>query len=88
MLSELLKNGEVFCNDPEKIDLITHDIELTSDIPVKLRDNRNSPRQAENLKAEIKRKLELGAVIEGESEYDSSMILVEMPGRDPREFTD
>lgn len=31
--------------------------------------------------------LDLGAVIEGESEYDSSMVLVEMPGQDPRAFT-
>lgn len=82
------KNGEVFCNDPEKSDSITHDIELTSDILVKLRDNQNSPRQAENLKPKIKRMLELGVVIEVESEYDSSMILVGMPGRDPRALPD
>lgn len=88
-LAKLLGNNlEVSSNKPGRTDMITHDTELTSDVPIRLRPYRTYPRQTEIFKAEIKRMLELNIMVEGQSDYTSPMILVMSPERDPRQCID
>lgn len=88
-LAALLKRYEhIFSDTPGCTDLVEHDIELTEEKPIKLRAYRTSPRQAEILKTEIKRMLDLGIIKEGVSDFTSPMILVEAPGKDPRPCID
>lgn len=84
----LIKHKKVFSNIPGRTNLIEHDIELTSDKPVRMKPYRTSPRQTDILKSEIQRMLELGIIKEGESDYTSPMILVEALGREPRPCVD
>lgn len=65
-----------------------HDIELTSDQPVRSRPYRVSPRRNEILRAEIQRMLDLKIIEVEESDYTSPMILVEVPGKEPRPCID
>ena len=88
-LRELLnKYVRCFSNEPGLTDLVEHDIELTSDTPIRSRPYRTSLRQNEILKSEIQRMLKLGIIEVGESDYSSPIILVEVPGKDPRPCVD
>lgn len=78
----------VFSSRPGKTSLVEHDIELVSGAPVRSRPYRVSPRQKELMEAEVKRMLELGVIEPGESDFTSPLILVEVPGKDPRPCVD
>ncbi|XP_075732859.1 uncharacterized protein LOC142775380 [Rhipicephalus microplus] len=78
----------VFSERPGRTEVITHDIELTSDTTVKSRPYRLAPRQQEILKKEVDRMLELKLIEPCESTCTSPMILVEVPGKDPRPCVD
>ncbi|XP_054719150.1 uncharacterized protein LOC129228494 [Uloborus diversus] len=84
----LQKHKRVFSSDPGCTKLVTMDIELTSADPVRSRPYRMSPRQTEIVREEIKRLLDLGIVEIGQSDYTSPLILVEVPGKDPRPCVD
>lgn len=73
-----------FKDRPGKTNLMTHEIELTSAVPITSKPYRVSPRQHQIIEGEIKRMLELGVIEPMESDYTSPMILVQAPGRDPR----
>lgn len=85
--SELGRNKE-FSNEPGRNDVIVHDIQLTSDVPIRLRPYRAASRQTENFKSKIKRMLELNIINEGESDYTSPMILDQCPGHGTRPCSD
>lgn len=78
----------VFSEKPGKTDVIKHDIELTVNKPISCKPYRVSPRQREILEAEIRRMIDLGVIIEADSDFTSPLILVEIPGRDPRPCVD
>lgn len=80
--------GGVFSDRPGRTDLVCHDIELTDSTPVRSKAYRVSPRQREILAEEINRMLELGVIEAAESDYTSPLILVEVPGKDPRPCID
>ncbi|XP_064484714.1 uncharacterized protein LOC135396973 [Ornithodoros turicata] len=88
-LRELISEfGELFSDKPGKTHLICHDIELTTDVPVRSRPYRISPRQEAIMKREIQRMLDLNVIEEAESDYASPMIIVEAPGKEPRPCID
>ncbi|XP_035205467.1 uncharacterized protein LOC118180492 [Stegodyphus dumicola] len=68
--------------------LVEMDIKLLDETPVRVRPYRMSARQTDILKEEIRRLLELGVIEVGQSDYASPMILVEVPGKDPRPCID
>lgn len=78
----------LFSERPGKTSLVTHDIELTSYVPIKSKPYRVSPRQREIMETEIKKMLELGVIEAAESDDASPMIFVEVPGKDPRPCID
>lgn len=78
----------VFSNRPGKTTVVEHDIELSSDKPVQSKAYRVSPRLREIMDTEVRRMCELGVVIPCESDYTSPLILVEVPGKDPRPCVD
>ena len=82
------KHRQVFSNDPGRTDLIEHDIELISEQPFRIKPYRTSPRQTEIIKQEIKRMLDLNIIEVAESDFVSPLILVEVPGREPRPCVD
>ncbi|GFY48624.1 retrovirus-related Pol polyprotein from transposon 17.6 [Trichonephila inaurata madagascariensis] len=84
----LVKFSAIFSNIPGKTNLVEHDIDLISDKRVQHKPYRMTNRQNEILKAEIERMLKYKIIEPGPSEYTSSMILVETPGRDPRPCID
>ncbi|GFV05522.1 retrovirus-related Pol polyprotein from transposon 412 [Trichonephila clavipes] len=84
----ITKNKDVFSPDPGTTHLMRMDIELISDKPIKTKPYRMSPRQINILREEIKRLLELGVIEIGQSDYTSSLILVESPNKDPRPCVD
>lgn len=47
-----------------------------------------SPKQSKIMKAEIKRMLNTGVIRKGYSEYCSPLMLVEVPGKEPRPCVD
>lgn len=77
-----------FVSEPGRTSVLTHDIELTSSEPVRSKTYRVSPRRLELIKAEVNRMLELGVIEPCESDYTSPLILVEVPGKDPRPCVD
>lgn len=79
---------DIFSNRPGRTTEVTHDIELTSDQPIKAKSYRQSPRQRDLMKTEIDRMLKLGVIEPGESDYTSPLIMVEVPGKDPRPCID
>lgn len=79
---------ECFAAQPGKTHLIMHDIELTSEAPFQSKAYRVSPKQSEIMKAEINRMLEMSVIREGYSEYCSPLMLVEVPGKEPRPCVD
>lgn len=79
---------EVFPDRPGKTTWVTHDIELTSDQPVRAKPYRVSPRQRNLIKTEIDKMLELGVIKPGESDYTFPLIMVEVPGKNPRPCID
>lgn len=88
-LSELVREFEgSFSDTPEKTTLIEHDIELISNDSIRSKQYRWPPRQKEILESEIKRMLELGLIVEADSEYTSPIFLVEAPGKKPRPCID
>lgn len=88
-LRELLsRNSKCFSNEPGLTDLVEHNIELTSNEPIRSKPYRVSQRQNEILKSEIQEMLKLGIIEVGESDYTSPMILVEVPGKEPRPCID
>ena len=84
----LEKYENLFSMSPGRTSLATHDIELTSNVAVRSRPYRMSPRQQAILKDEVERMLHLGVIVPCESEYSSPMIIVEAAGRDPRPCID
>ncbi|XP_077559082.1 uncharacterized protein LOC144174320 [Haemaphysalis longicornis] len=85
LLSEF---ADRFSSRPGKTHLLTHEIELTSDEPIRSKPYRVSPRQKEIMEAEIQRMLNLGVIEPAESDYTSPLILVEAPGKEPRPCVD
>ncbi|KAG8186462.1 hypothetical protein JTE90_009221 [Oedothorax gibbosus] len=84
-LEKLLNHySELFSNEPGCTDLAKHDIELEEDKPIIAKPYRMSPRQTEILKAEVNKMLELNVIERGDSDFTSPLILVEVPGKDPR----
>lgn len=79
---------DCFGNKLGRTHLIQHDIELTTEVPFSSKAYRMSPRQLDIMKAEVKRMLRLGVIKEGYSEYCSPLMLVEVPGKDPRPCVD
>ncbi|XP_064467644.1 uncharacterized protein LOC135378518 [Ornithodoros turicata] len=79
---------QLFSDKPGKTDMICHDIELNSEVPVCSRPYRISPRQEEIMKREIQRMLDLKVIEQAESDYASPMIIVEAPGKEPRPCID
>ncbi|XP_077559123.1 uncharacterized protein LOC144174347 [Haemaphysalis longicornis] len=77
-----------FSDKPGRTSLLTHDIELTSSQPVRSKAYRVSPRQREILETEIQKMLALDVIEACESDYTSPLILVEVPGKDPRPCVD
>ncbi|KAG8184898.1 hypothetical protein JTE90_017753 [Oedothorax gibbosus] len=84
----LNKFSKSFSNKPGLTHLVTHDIELTKEAPFRGRPYRASHRQNEILRCEIQRMLDMHIIEVGESDYVSPMILVEVPGKDPRACVD
>ncbi|GFW79268.1 retrovirus-related Pol polyprotein from transposon 412 [Trichonephila clavipes] len=84
----ITKNKDVFSPDPGMTNLMRMDIELISDKPNKTKPYRMTPRQINILREEIKRLLELGVIEIGQSDYTSTLILVESPNKDPRPCVD
>lgn len=78
----------VFSHKPGKTTLVEHDIELSSDKPIRSKPYRVSPRQKEIMDAEVKRMCELGVAVPCESDYTSPLIVVETSGKDPRPCVD
>ncbi|XP_064469850.1 uncharacterized protein LOC135384584 [Ornithodoros turicata] len=78
----------LFSEKPGKTSLVVHDIELTSEQPVRSKPYRMSPRQKDIMQVEIQKMLELGVIEPAESDFTSPMILVEVPGKDPRPCID
>lgn len=88
-LQDLLKEfQDLFVDRPGRTSVVTHDIELTSSEPVRSKAYRVSPRQREIMDSEVKKMLELGVIEPCESDYTSPLILVEVPGKDPRPCVD
>ncbi|KAG8177023.1 hypothetical protein JTE90_029685 [Oedothorax gibbosus] len=88
-LEKLLNHySELFSNEPGCTDLAKHDIELEEDKPIIAKPYRMSPRQTEILKAEVNKMLELNVIERGDSDFTSPLILVEVPGKDPRPCID
>lgn len=79
---------QVFSDRPGNTTVIKHDIELTSEEPISSKPYRCSPVQKQIMKCEIDRMLELGVIVPGESDYTSPLILVQVPGKDPRPCID
>ncbi|KAK8769088.1 hypothetical protein V5799_014447 [Amblyomma americanum] len=77
-----------FSERPGRTSVLTHDIELTSPEPVRSKAYRVSPRQRDIMEAEVKKMLQLGVIEAGESDYTSPLILVEVPGKEPRPCVD
>lgn len=61
-----------------------HDIEFTTDVPIRSKPHRAFPRQREIFDQEIKRMQEMGINVSADSEFASPLILVEAPGKSPR----
>ncbi|GBM65639.1 hypothetical protein AVEN_164741-1 [Araneus ventricosus] len=80
----LLKFSKIFYNQPGKTHLVMHDIQLMENTPIQCKPYRISPRQTEILKTEIYKMLKHKIIEIGDSDYTSNMILVEVPGKDPR----
>ncbi|XP_077551826.1 LOW QUALITY PROTEIN: uncharacterized protein LOC144166033 [Haemaphysalis longicornis] len=79
---------DVFSDRPGKTTLIEHDIELTRDEPVRSKPYRCSPVQKQIMADEIKRMCDLGVIVPSESDCTSPLILVQVPGKDPRPCVD
>ncbi|KAK8767074.1 hypothetical protein V5799_006147 [Amblyomma americanum] len=56
--------------------------------PVRSKAYRVSPRQRDIMEAEVKKMLQLGVIEAGESDYTTPLILVEVPGKEPRPCVD
>lgn len=79
---------DIFAGKLGRTDLVVHDIELTTEQPVRSKPYRVSPRQREIMEREVKRMLDLGVIEPAESDYTSPLILVEVPGKEPRPCVD
>lgn len=79
---------DIFSDTPGRTTAIVHDIELISSDPVRSKAYRVSPRQRQVMATEINKMLELGVIEPGESDYTSPLILVEVPGKEPRPCID
>lgn len=86
--SLLIEYEDMFSEKPGRTNLVVHDIELTATQPVRSKAYRVSPRQRAIIETEIKRMLELDVIEACESDYTSPLILVEVPGKDPRPCVD
>lgn len=78
----------LFSKRPGRTSLVTHDIEVTNTNPVNSKPYRMPPKRLAILEEEVKRMLDLGVIRESESDYNSPMIIVEAPGKDPRPCID
>lgn len=79
---------DVFSDKPGRTSLVTHDIEVISDDTVRCKPYRLSESDKVVLKKEVDKMVELGIVEEGTSDYTSPIILVKVPGKDPRPCVD
>ncbi|GBM47717.1 hypothetical protein AVEN_59565-1 [Araneus ventricosus] len=77
------KYQECFSNIPGNADLVTHDIELVSGKLMLSKTYRTSPRQNEILPKEIEKRLVMEIIEVGCSDYNSPIILVKAPGKEP-----
>ncbi|GFY74657.1 hypothetical protein TNIN_5521 [Trichonephila inaurata madagascariensis] len=84
----LCRYSKIFSNEPRKMHLVQHDIELINDVPIRTKPYRMSARQTDLLQEEIRKRLKYQVIEIGESDYASPMILVETPGRDSRPCID
>lgn len=84
----LVSYAGIFSNVPGKTELVEHDIELVNETPTRCKPCRISPRQTEILKSEINKMLRFKVIEAGESDFTSPLILVEVPGKDPRPCID
>ncbi|GBM65624.1 hypothetical protein AVEN_164729-1 [Araneus ventricosus] len=80
----LLKFSKILSNKPGKTHLVMHDIQLMENTQIQCKPYRISSRQTEILKTEIDKMLKHKIIEIGDSDYTSSMILVEVAGKDPR----
>lgn len=87
-LVEVFGGNEEFSNEPGRNDVIEHDIQLASDVPIRLRPYRVAFRQTEIFKSKIKRMLELNIINKGESDCTSPMILDQCSDHDTRSCSD
>lgn len=88
-LSKVLqKYSHCFSNVPGLTNMVKFDIELTEPKAIRSRPYRMSLRQTEILREEIGRMIQMKIVEIGESDFTSPMILVEVPGKDPRPCID
>lgn len=82
----LRRHSGVFSNIPGKTYLLTYNISLTTETPIRMRPYRVSYRQSDILKREIDRMFQLKVIEVGTSDYASPIILVETPGKEPRPY--
>ncbi|XP_064463444.1 uncharacterized protein LOC135374410 [Ornithodoros turicata] len=79
---------ELFTDRPGSTDAITHDIELTSEQVIRSQPYRTSPRQKEIIEEEVNKMLVFGIIEPGNSDFASPILLVEVPGKNPRPCID
>lgn len=87
-LRRVIDSLECFTEKLGRTHLVTHDTELTSEVPFTSKAYRMPPRNQEIMKSEISRMLELGVIKPGSSDYCSPLMLVEVPGKDPQPCVD
>lgn len=79
---------DLFYDKPERTDEIVHDVALTSEEPVKAKLYRVSPKHKELMRKELQKTLDLGVIEAGDSDYASPLIMVQVPGKEPRPCID
>lgn len=72
----------MFSITPGLTDIVSHDIECTTDVPVTSKSYRMSPRQANIVEREISKMVKDGVIAPGESDDTSPVTLVEMEGKE------
>jgi len=84
-LMELIEEySDIFSMSPGLSDIVCHDIELNTEVPVRSKPYKMSPRQEELVDQQVNDMIEKGIIIAAESDYTSPAILVEVAGREPR----
>lgn len=73
---------DLFMDGPGETDFLTDDIEPISDEPIQVKPYWVSPRQADQMTAEVERMLNFEVLEAGNSDCASPMIMVVVPGED------